>query len=116
MAEEFITRNEHEEFAKRIEETNKRQNRRIDELEESVKDINRLATSIEKIAVNQEYMIKEQAKQNTLLEKAQTKIEAIEKQPLEALGSAKKRAVETVVSVVVTAIVVALIVLAAQNI
>lgn len=115
MAEEFITRNEHEEFAKRIEETNKRQNRRIDELEESVKDINRLATSIEKIAVNQEYMIKEQAKQNALLEKAQTKIEAIEKQPLEALGSAKKRAVETVVSVVVTAIVVALIVLAAQN-
>lgn len=46
MADEFLTKSEHEEFAKRIEETNARQNKRLEILEESVKDINRLASFV----------------------------------------------------------------------
>lgn len=118
MAEEYITRREHDEFVKRIEETDKRQNKRIDVLEESVKDINRLATSIEKIATNQDFMIAEQKKQGEMLVKAQEKIEKIEKEPMqEALESAKaikKKSMETVTTVIVTALVVALIILVAQ--
>lgn len=113
MADEYLTRGEHEEFCKRMEETNARQNKRIEILEESVKDINRLATSIEKIALNQEHMIEEQGKQGILLEKQSQKIEAMEKEPLESVKNAKKKIIETAVTVVITALVVGMIVLIA---
>lgn len=63
-----ITRAEHEEFRKRIEEENKRQDRRIDELEENAKQITAMVSSIEKLAVNMENMAKEQEKQGKRLE------------------------------------------------
>ena len=63
-----ISRTEHEEFAKRIDETNKRQDKRISELEDSVKEITALTTSIERLAVNMESMVKEQEKQGKRLE------------------------------------------------
>lgn len=117
--DDFITRREHDEFVKRMEETDSRQNKRIEILEESVKDINRLATSIEKIATNQEFMIKEQAKQGTMLEKAQGKIESLEKAPmqdaLEVSKAVKKKTIEIVVTVVVTALVVGLLMIVASN-
>lgn len=108
--EDYVTRREHDEFAKRIEECEKRQNKRIDALEESVKDIGRLATAIEKIATGQDFMIKEQTRQGELLEKAQAKIDEIEKEPLQeakkSVDNAKKKVIETVITVVVTALVV----------
>lgn len=45
-----ITRAEHDEFAKRQDEENKRQNRRIDALEEMVREISSLTTSVAKLA------------------------------------------------------------------
>ena len=63
-----ISRAEHEEFRKRIEEENDRQNKRIDLLEGSVRQIGTLATSVEKLAVNMESMVKEQEKQGKRLE------------------------------------------------
>lgn len=63
-----IPRTEHEEFAKRIDETNKRQDKRISELEDSVKEMTALTTSIERLAVNMESMVKEQEKQGKRLE------------------------------------------------
>lgn len=117
--DEFITRREHDEFVKRIEETNKRQNKRIDILEESVKDINRLATSIEKIATSQQYMIEEQKKQGEIISKTQEKIDKIEKEPMkDALDTSKairKKVIETVITVVVTALVVGAIAIIATN-
>lgn len=59
-----ITREEHEEFRKRMEEEDKRQNKRLDNLEENAK----LLSSIEKLAVNMEHMAKEQEKQGKRLE------------------------------------------------
>lgn len=116
--DDFITRREHDEFVKRIEDSEKRQNKRIDELEESVKDITRLTASIEKIATKQDYMITEQAKQGEVLAKAQEKIDQLEKEPmkdaLETSKAIKKKTTETVVTVIVTALVVALIILVAQ--
>lgn len=59
-----ITRAEHEEFRKRMEEEDKRQNKRLDNLEENAK----LLSSIEKLAANMEHMAKEQEKQGKRLE------------------------------------------------
>ena len=58
-----ITRAEHEEFRKRIEEENKRQNCRINKLEDTFVTINNLATSTEKLATSMEAMLKEQEEQ-----------------------------------------------------
>lgn len=63
-----ITRAEHDEFAKRQDEENKRQNRRIDALEEMVREISSLTTSVAKLASSMESMLKEQEKQGERLE------------------------------------------------
>ena len=63
-----ITRAEHEEFRRRLEEENKRQDARIGILEDSVRQIGALATSVEKLAVSMQSMLKEQEKQGKRLE------------------------------------------------
>ena len=49
-----ITRAEHEEFKRRLEEENARQDRRIALLEESVSKMGALSTSVEKLALSME--------------------------------------------------------------
>lgn len=63
-----ISRAEHEEFRKRLEEANKRQDKRIELLEESVREMSVLTTSVEKLAQSMESMLKEQEKQGKRLE------------------------------------------------
>jgi hypothetical protein len=59
---------EHEEFAKRIEEEQKRQDRRIEEVEKGQKENNKLLLSVERLAVSMESMQKEQKDQGERLE------------------------------------------------
>ena len=59
-----ITRAEHEEFRKRIEEENNRQNRRLELVEDNMRQIGALTTSVEKLAVNMEGMLREQEAQS----------------------------------------------------
>lgn len=47
-AENSISREEHEEFKKRIEDENHRQNRRLDLLEKNIQEIGNIAMSVEK--------------------------------------------------------------------
>ncbi len=63
-----ITRAEHEEFRRRIEEENKRQDRRIELLEENVKQNGVLSASVERLATNMENMLKELEKQGKRIE------------------------------------------------
>lgn len=63
-----ITRAEHEEFAKRIDEWEKRQDKRLELLEENVREIGALTTSVEKLAQSVENMAKEQTRQGERLE------------------------------------------------
>ena len=63
-----IIRAEHEEFARRIEEENERQNHRIAALEESVKQSTALVANVERLAVTMEGMLKEQERQGKRLE------------------------------------------------
>lgn len=63
-----ISRAEHEEFRRRLEEENKRQDRRIELLEESVREMGTLTASVERLATSIENMVKEQEKQGKRLE------------------------------------------------
>lgn len=63
-----ITRAEHEEFRRRLEEENRRQDKRLELLEENVREIGALTTSVEKLAQSVESMVKEQEKQGRRLD------------------------------------------------
>ena len=63
-----ITRAEHEEFSRRIEDWERRQDKRLELLEENVREIGALTTSVEKLAQSVESMVKEQERQGKRLE------------------------------------------------
>ena len=63
-----ITRAEHEEFRKRLEEENKRQDKRIELMEDNMRELNQLTTSVGKLASSVESMVREQEKQGKRLE------------------------------------------------
>lgn len=63
-----ITRAEHEEFRRRMEEQDRRQDKRIELLEDNVRELGALTTSVEKLALSVESMVKEQEKQGKRLE------------------------------------------------
>lgn len=80
MEQEYITRREHEEFARRmdsenerIKDENERQNRRIAIVEESVNEFNKLVLQIERIAVSIQQMTEEISKQGERLENIESK-------------------------------------------
>ena len=63
-----ISRAEHEEFRRRLEEENRRQDKRIELLEDNMRELNQLTASVGKLATSIESMVKEQEKQGTRLE------------------------------------------------
>lgn len=64
----YISRQEHEEFCKRMEEGNRRQDRRLEILEETTGQISSLASSVEKLAINMQNMVNAQEQQGKRLE------------------------------------------------
>ena len=66
--ENTISRAEHEEFRRRLEEENRRQDKRIELLEDNIRELNSLTTSVGKLAASVESMVKEQEKQGKRLE------------------------------------------------
>ncbi|MCH5195946.1 MAG: hypothetical protein J1F28_04495 [Oscillospiraceae bacterium] len=67
MSEGYISRQEHDEFCRRLDSENARQNRRIELLEEHIREIGSISSSVEKLAVNMESMLKEQERQGERL-------------------------------------------------
>lgn len=63
-----ITRAEHEEFRRRLEEENERQNKRLSILEDRGRQLTTLVTSVEKLAMSMQSMLKEQENQGKRLE------------------------------------------------
>lgn len=88
--DDYITKAEHNEFARRIDEENDRQNHRISILETGQAQINELVSSVKVLAVNMDTMSKE-------LQKQGEKLNEIESRP------AKRW--ETVVACILTGIV-----------
>lgn len=73
--EEYISRKEHEEFRrsmdlanKNLDDENRRQNKRLDILEENAKQNTALVANVERLAVNMENMLKAQEAQGKRLE------------------------------------------------
>lgn len=90
--DDFLTRHEHSEFAKRIDEENERQNKRLTLLEQGQIQINELVSNVKVLAVNMDNMVKEQAKQGERLKEIE--------------GKPAKRW-DTVIACIITAIVTA---------
>lgn len=107
--EECVTRAEHEEFCKRMEAEHHRQNRRIELLEEEVRQISSIAASVEKLATNMEGMLKEQERQGDRLDK-------LEKEPGDTWQHIKAKALDTAVGLVAGAVVTGAVLMAAQYI
>lgn len=64
----FISREEHEEFKKRMEDWNIRQDERLKSHSETIEALRNLTTSIERLAINMEGMLKVQASQGERLQ------------------------------------------------
>lgn len=63
----------HEEFDKRISEEQKRTAKRVSVLEDTVKEISKLASSVEKMAINMQNMYDEQKEQGERLKTLENK-------------------------------------------
>ena len=100
----YITRQEHEEFARRQDAENERQNRRIQLLEDNLRQINDLTVSVEKMAVNMENMLAEQKRQGDRLEE-------LEKEPAETNRQIKLAVITSVIGTVAGAVVMAILTL-----
>lgn len=98
MGEEYITRHEHNEFASRIDAENKRQNRRLDALDENVKQISKLTVSVEKMAVSTETMARELGRQGE-------RLEALETAPAKRWNAALTAGIGTAIGAGITAVV-----------
>jgi len=107
--DDYITRSEHEEFARRIDAEDERQNRRIALLEENGAHINALTVSIEKMAVSMENMLAEQKKMGERMDRQGERLEKIEMEPAEVHKQAKATVITAVISTVVGAAVTALL-------
>lgn len=73
MAEEYIGRKEHEEFAKRMDDEHKRLSKRISELVEEIKEIGDIAIAVNTLANNMNMMLKEQQAQGSRIEKLESR-------------------------------------------
>ena len=73
MNEEYVSIEVHNEFAKRIEAEDERQNKRISKLEDAVGKIGELTVSIKELATNVSNMAKEQSKFGDRLETIEAK-------------------------------------------
>lgn len=89
--DDFITRAEHTEFVKRMEEENKRQNNRITSAENSLEVCKELASSVERLAENMASMKEELANQGT-------RLQTLEKKPGDRWETVLKTALTTIVS------------------
>ena len=68
MNDDPITRAEHDEFVRRVEDENRRQNKRLERLEDDAKEISSLTTSVAELALSMQTMVKEQERQRKCLE------------------------------------------------
>lgn len=105
--EDCISRAEHDEFCKRMEEEHRRQNHRIEILEENVRQISSIAVSVEKLATNMEGMLKEQERQGERLDK-------LEKEPGDTWQHIKVKALDTAVGLISGAAITGIVIMLAQ--
>ena len=105
--EDCITRREHEEFTRRIDDEEHRQNARIAALEKQTEVIQQLAMSVDRLATSMDRMAQEQAEQGE-------RLKALEQEPADSWKSIKKTVWTTIASVLAGALASGAIIMAAQ--
>ena len=101
MSDEFVRKDVHEEFVKRMEEEDNRQNHRITKLELAIESISSIATSVERLATNMEHMVREQARQGENLNDQSERIRKLEDRDGEIWRKVVSHIVISVVSIVI---------------
>lgn len=91
----------YEEFSKRMDDENTRQNRRIAELEENVKEIHKLTVSMERMSANMQSMLEAIERQGNLIERQTSRIDDIEKEPADNYKQIKTLIITTIVSAII---------------
>ena len=66
--DEYVSQSEHKEFVKRLDEENRRQDKRIELLEQNIQQLHSLTTSVERLAINIQNMVKVQEQQGERLQ------------------------------------------------
>lgn len=92
----------------RIHDEDQRQNKRLSELEATVKQLNDIVLSIQRLTMSVESLAKDVHKQGE-------RLEAIEQAPMERINSVKQTIVTTITGIVIGALAVGLIQMIAQN-
>ena len=73
MDDEYLRRYEHQQFARGVDREQVRQNKRIVDLEATVRQINDLTLSVQKLAINMENMLVNQTEQSKRLEELENR-------------------------------------------
>jgi len=81
----------------RIHDEDKRQNKRLDDLEKSMSDIRELVVTVKELAMSAKYT-------NEKLDKVEKDVEQIKHAPLNDIAEAKTTVMRTIVSVIVGAL------------
>ena len=105
--EDCITRREHEEFTRRIDDEEHRQNARIAALENQTRTIQSLAMSVDRLATSMDRMAQEQAEQGE-------RLKALEQEPADNWRNVKKTVWTTIASVLAGALATGAIIIVAQ--
>lgn len=116
----YISRQEHDEFCKRMEGEHSRQNRRIELLEESVKSIQDLTVCVHELAHDMKQMLEEQKAQGDHLDRLERdqgdRLEKLEREPGDTWQRIKAKALDTAVGLIAGALVMGAAVMVAQYI
>lgn len=89
----FVTREEHNEFAKRVDEDKKETHRRLESLENTVRGLAELPYIVKAIKENQE-------KSMATTDKALAKIEELEKRPVNTFNGVKQALLNSLASAI----------------
>ena len=96
-----ITRAEHNEFCRRMEEEHSRQNARIADIEAGLTELRAISVSIERLATNMENMAKEQERQGREQEKQGERLDALEGRD----GKMWRKAIGCIITAVIGAVI-----------
>lgn len=88
---EYISRLEHEEFCKRLEEENRRQNHRINELEKTTQEIHTMSKSLVVMCEKMNAM-------NESMDTLKDKVETLEQEPLDTWNKIKGAVIAAIAS------------------
>lgn len=98
----------------RIRDEEKRQNKRLEGLEDDMKELRNISLSVEKLAINMQHMLEEMQKQSTDIKDQSERISKLENEPADKWNSARRTVLTAIVSAVVGAVILAFIQAIAQ--